>query len=100
MQTCSECVKAGGNMIVSTISRTIKAYGLAIVGAEYILKWLPKGTHDWHKFLKPSEVVHMLRAKSVNPVDMAGVVYNPFEDCWKISKTDLDVNYMIDFKKS
>ena len=98
-QTCAGCIKEGGHMFISTINRTMKSYALAIVGAEYVMKWLPKGTHDWHKFLKPSEIVNMVRGLSVTAVGMAGLVYNLFDDSWKMSKGDLDVNYLIHFKK-
>lgn len=87
-------VKPGGAMVLSTINRTLKALALAKVGAEYVLRWLPAGTHDWRKFLKPSEMAAALRPHGVRVTDLAGLVYNPFRDEWTISPRDLDMNYL------
>lgn len=92
--TCCEMLKPGGLMFVATLNRTVKSYALAIVGAEYILRWLPKGTHNWKKFLRPSEVVGLLRANSLQIEKMTGASYNPLDGTWRLSK-DLDVNYML-----
>ncbi len=91
---CCQMLKPGGIMFVATLNRTLKSYALAIVGAEYVLRWLPRGTHNWKKFLKPSEVVHLLRGNGLSILDMAGATYNPLSDSWRISR-DLDVNYML-----
>ena len=71
------------------------AVALAIAGAEYVLGWLPRGTHDWRKFLKPLEVVRGLRAANVEPQEIVGVVYSPLTRNWSLHKRDLDVNYML-----
>ena len=99
IQICSACLKKGGQLFVSTINRTLKSYAFAIVGAEYILRWLPKGTHDWNKFLKPSEIVNMLRPISILPSQMVGITYNPLEDAFKVNEKDLSINYIIHFEK-
>lgn len=87
-------VKPNGIMILATLNRTMKSYALAIVGAEYVLKWLPKGTHDWNKFLKPSEIEPHLRNNGMNLQRIQGVFYNPLLDKWSLSE-DIDVNYMM-----
>lgn len=88
-------LKPNGAMIVATINRTPKAFLLAIVGAEYVLGWLPRGTHRWSKFRRPSELVGALRPHGLEVVEMAGAVYDPLRDAWSLSPSDLDVNYMI-----
>lgn len=97
--TCGACLRQGGSLFVSTINRTVKAYLLAIIGAEYILGWLPKGTHQWHKFLQPSEICAILRENHINPRDMVGFTYNILEEAWKVKEKNLDVNYLIHFIK-
>ncbi len=91
---CCTMLKPGGIMFVATLNRTMKSYALAIVGAEYILRWLPRGTHNWKKFLKPSEVVHLVRAGGLDVKHMTGATYNPLNDSWSLSR-DFDVNYML-----
>ena len=88
-------VKPGGLLFLSTLNRTAKAWALAIAGAEYLLGWLPRGTHDWKKFLKPSEVVRGLAAGGIETQEIVGVVYSPFSRAWSLNRTDLDVNYML-----
>ncbi len=95
LKSCGRLVKPGGLLFLSTINRTAKAWALAIAGAEYILGWLPRGTHDWKKFLKPSEVVNGLRAGSIETQEIVGVVYSPLSRAWSLNKGDLDVNYML-----
>lgn len=95
LRTCGEMVKPGGLLFLSTLNRTAKAWMLAIAGAEYVLGWLPRGTHDWKKFLKPSEVARGLRAGGIETDDMVGVVYSPLSRQWSLNKGDLDVNYML-----
>ena len=92
---CARLVKPGGLLFVSTLNRTAKAWGLAIVGAEYVLGWLPRGTHDWRRFLKPAEVVAPLRAAAIDVREIVGVVYSPLGRGWSIHPRDLDVNYML-----
>ncbi len=95
LQTCGRLVKPGGLVFLSTLNRTAKAWALAVAGAEYILRWLPRGTHDWRKFLKPSEVVRGLRAGGIEAQEIVGVVYSPLSRSWSLNKGDLDVNYML-----
>ncbi len=87
-------VKPGGAMVVATLNRTPKAFALAIVGAEYVLGWLPRGTHDWRKFLRPSELAAGLRRGGLDIEEITGVAYNPLAAAWRLSD-DLDVNYML-----
>ena len=87
-------VRPGGAMVVTTLNRTLKSLALAKVGAEYILRWLPVGTHDWRKFVRPSELARGLRPHGVEIKSLAGMVYNPFNDRWRLSDRDLDVNYL------
>ena len=96
--SCSGLLKPGGIMIVATVNRTAKSYALAIVGAEYVLRWVPIGTHQWSKFLKPSEIERMLKKSGLNPDGPFGVAYNPLRDRWSLSK-DTAVNYMMVGKK-
>jgi 2-polyprenyl-6-hydroxyphenyl methylase / 3-demethylubiquinone-9 3-methyltransferase len=95
LRCCGGLVKPGGLLFLSTLNRTAKAWALAIAGAEYVLRWLPRGTHDWRKFLKPSEVVRGLRGGGIEAQEMVGVVYSPLSRAWSLSKSDLDVNYML-----
>ena len=95
LRSCGHLVKPGGLVFLSTLNRTAKAWALAIAGAEYILGWLPRGTHDWRKFLKPSEVVNGLRSGGVTAQEIVGVVYSPLSRTWSLNKSDLDVNYML-----
>ncbi len=95
LHSCGEMVKPGGLLFLSTLNRTAKAWALAIAGAEYVLGWLPRGTHDWKKFLKPSEVARGLRAGGIETDDIVGVVYSPLSRQWSLNKGDLDVNYML-----
>lgn len=94
LTTCAGLVKPGGLMIVATLNRTMKSYGLAIVGAEYILRWVPAGTHDWDKFVKPEEITDPLGAAGLNVEEPFGVSYQPFSGQWSLS-SDTSVNYMM-----
>lgn len=93
LKSCGHMVKPGGLLFLSTLNRTAKAWALAIAGAEYLLGWLPRGTHDWRRFLRPSEVATMLRRRGARFADLVGVSYSPLADSWRISR-DLEVNYM------
>ena len=95
LRSCGQMVKPGGLLFLSTLNRTAKAWMLAIAGAEYVLRWLPRGTHDWKKFLKPSEVVNGLRGGGIEAQEIVGVVYNPLSRVWSLNRRDLDVNYML-----
>jgi len=86
-------LKPGGIMILATLNRTAKSYALAILGAEYLLRWLPRGTHDWKRFLRPSELTHLIERAGGHVLALEGVVYNPLTDHWNLSR-DLGVNYM------
>jgi 2-polyprenyl-6-hydroxyphenyl methylase/3-demethylubiquinone-9 3-methyltransferase len=92
--TCASMVKPGGLMIAATLNRTLKSFALAIVGAEYILRWLPRGTHQWDKFITPEELEAAIEDGGLQVTAERGVVYNPFVDRWQLS-SDMDVNYML-----
>jgi 2-polyprenyl-6-hydroxyphenyl methylase/3-demethylubiquinone-9 3-methyltransferase len=94
LQRCAEMVKPAGLMIVATINRTLKSFALAIVGAEYLLRWLPRGTHQWEKFITPNELLAALEQHGLTVIDETGVIYNLLSDRWQMS-TDMDVNYMM-----
>jgi 2-polyprenyl-6-hydroxyphenyl methylase/3-demethylubiquinone-9 3-methyltransferase len=91
--TTAKLVRPGGALVLSTINRTIKAFALAVIGAEYVLRWLPRGTHDWRRFVRPSEMASALRAAGLDLRTLTGVVYYPITDIWGLSP-DLGVNYM------
>ncbi len=88
-------VAPGGMMVLATLNRTPKAFLMAIVGAEYLLRWLPRGTHDRRRFVRPSENARELRAAGLSVEEVTGVVYNPVNDSWRLDAKDLDVNYMM-----
>ncbi len=90
---CADLLAPDGLMFVATLNRTAKAFALAIVGAEYVLRWLPRGTHDWHKFVKPSELAAGLRPHGIAIAELAGVSYEPLSGRWRLGR-DLDVNYL------
>ncbi len=90
---CAEMLRPNGGMVLSTINRTVKSLAMAKIAAEYILRWLPVGTHDWQKFVKPSELAASLRKSDMSVTQFSGMSYNPLGDIWRLSK-DLDVNYM------
>ena len=94
LRACAALLKPGGLMIVATLNRTLKALALAKVGAEYVLRWLPVGTHDWSKFLKPEELRSFLASEPVVVDGPYGVAFNPLTGRWTES-TDTDVNYMM-----
>lgn len=94
MTACCQLVRSGGAMAVATLNRTPKSYALAIVGAEYLLRWVPTGTHDWNRFVRPSELVKCLRDGGLRATELTGVAYNPLNDSWRLGK-DSDVNYMV-----
>jgi 2-polyprenyl-6-hydroxyphenyl methylase/3-demethylubiquinone-9 3-methyltransferase len=92
--TCASMVKPGGLMFAATLNRTLKSFALAIVGAEYVLRWLPRGTHQWDKFVTPEELERAFERSGLNVTGERGVIYNPFADRWQLS-SDMDVNYML-----
>jgi 2-polyprenyl-6-hydroxyphenyl methylase / 3-demethylubiquinone-9 3-methyltransferase len=91
---CAAMLKPGGMLVASTLNRNWKSFALAIVGAEYVLRWLPRGTHQWSKFVTPDELTKHLLDSRLVVTEQSGVVYNPFADKWGLS-TDMDVNYMV-----
>jgi 2-polyprenyl-6-hydroxyphenyl methylase / 3-demethylubiquinone-9 3-methyltransferase len=98
IKRCAEMVDSGGLMITATINRTLKSFALAIVGAEYVLRWLPRGTHQWDKFVTPNELEAVLERHGLSVIDETGVIYNLLADRWQLS-SDMDVNYMLTAEK-
>jgi len=94
LTACHDLLKSGGLMLCSTINRNPKSFAMAIVGAEYIMRWLPKGTHEWSKFITPDELFKMIEIAGLRPVDRKGYVFNPISWGWSISDRDLSVNYV------
>ncbi|AGF74214.1 3-demethylubiquinone-9 3-methyltransferase [Bartonella australis AUST/NH1] len=94
LSATAKMLKPEGLMFIATLNRTWKAWGLAIIGAEYILRWLPKGTHDYKKFLKPQELSNLLLKNSLTVIDKIGITYNPLNDSWNRSE-NTDVNYIL-----
>jgi 2-polyprenyl-6-hydroxyphenyl methylase/3-demethylubiquinone-9 3-methyltransferase len=94
VRCCAGMVKPGGLMVTATLNRTLKSFALAIVGAEYLLRWLPRGTHRWDKFVTPNELDAVLERSGLRVNDVRGVVYNLLIDGWQLSD-DTDVNYMV-----
>lgn len=92
--TCTELLKPSGLLLCSTINRNPKSYLVTIIGAEHIMRWLPKGTHEWDKFITPDELFAMIEAAGLNPVDRKGFVFNPIKWSWSLSDRDLSVNYV------
>ena len=93
VSTCAELLKPGGLLFIATLNRTLKSFGLAIIGAEYVLGWLPKGTHQWEKFITPEELEIWLLASNLEIRDRTGVAYNPLTGEWRQAR-DMGVNYM------
>lgn len=94
LNACHDLLVPGGLMITSTINRTPKSYLMAIIGAEHVMRWLPKGTHEWSKFITPDELFAFLRTAGLEPVDRTGFVFNPVGWSWSQSTRDLSVNYV------
>ena len=99
IEQSSKFLKKSGIMFIATLNQTIKSYLFAILGAEYILRWLPIGTHDWQKFIKPSELIKICKQNSLNLRTLDGMSFNPILDKWNISE-DKSVNYIAKFKKN
>lgn len=95
IESCTKLVRKNGLLVLSTLNRTPKSFLLGIVAAEYLLRWLPAGTHDWTKFLKPSEIAARLDDNGFAVIDVRGMVYNPLSRKFAMSETDLGVNYFI-----
>lgn len=94
LTACQHLLKPGGLMLCSTLNRNAKSFAMAIVGAEYVMRWLPKGTHDWKKFITPDELYDLIRRAGLDPVDRKGMVFNPLGWSWSLSARDLSVNYV------
>lgn len=94
LTACQQLLRPGGLMICSTINRNPKSYAVAIFGAEVVMRWLPRGTHEWEKFITPEELFDLIEQAALNPVDRKGFVFNPLAWTWRISASDLSVNYV------
>ncbi|MBL4929085.1 bifunctional 2-polyprenyl-6-hydroxyphenol methylase/3-demethylubiquinol 3-O-methyltransferase UbiG [Fuscibacter oryzae] len=94
LTACQTLLKPGGLMICSTLNRNPKSFMMAIVGAEWVMRWLPKGTHDWAKFITPDELCDLITRAGLDPVDRKGMVFNPLAWSWSLSDRDLSCNYV------
>jgi 2-polyprenyl-6-hydroxyphenyl methylase/3-demethylubiquinone-9 3-methyltransferase len=94
LDRCAAMLKPGGMMVASTLNRNWKSFALGIVAAEYVMRWLPRGTHQWDKFVTPDELARHLERNKLGITEQSGVVYSPFADKWSLS-SDMDVNYMV-----
>lgn len=95
IRACYQLVKPGGQVFFSTINRSPKSYAFAIIGAEYVLRLVPTGTHDYHKFIKPSELTRWCRNAGLQVTDMTGMVYNPLTKIYSLKDNDVSVNYLM-----
>lgn len=93
VKSCAELLRPGGILVVSTLARTAKSFAMAIVGAEHLLRWLPRGTHDWRKFVDPRELEAAFAAAGLETADVSGFVYSPFRNSWRRDPRDLSCNY-------
>lgn len=94
LTACQTLLRSGGLMICSTLNRNAKSFAMAIVGAEWVMRWLPKGTHDWRKFITPDELASLITEAGLSVVDRKGMVFNPVAWRWSLSARDLSVNYV------
>lgn len=94
LESCAALVRDGGTTVLATLNRTPKAFMFGIVGAEYVMRWLPRGTHDWKKFVRPSELAAGLRRGGIDVSDISGLSFNPLTDEWRVSD-DVSVNYIL-----
>jgi 2-polyprenyl-6-hydroxyphenyl methylase/3-demethylubiquinone-9 3-methyltransferase len=94
LTACQFLLKDNGLMVCSTLNRNPKSFVMAIIGAEYVMRWLPKGTHDWAKFITPDELYDLIRKAGLEPVDKKGMVFNPISWSWSLSARDLSCNYV------
>lgn len=98
LKICAGLIKPGGLMLASTLNRTLKSYGLAIIGAEYIMRWLPTGTHQWQRFVTPDELQQALLGAGLTDIEQTGMSYNPLTGTWALG-SDMEVNYLASAKK-
>jgi 2-polyprenyl-6-hydroxyphenyl methylase/3-demethylubiquinone-9 3-methyltransferase len=99
LETVAALVKPGGILVMSTLNRTLKSLVIAKFGAEYVLRWLPIGTHDWNKFLRPSEIIAPLEGYGLTLTDLSGMVFSPLKNAWRIDAQDVEVNYLASFRR-
>jgi len=95
LTSCQNLLKPGGLMLTSTLNRNLKSYAVAIVGAEQVMRWLPRGTHEWGKFITPDELARLLEEAGTQVVNRTGFTFNPISWSWSLSERDLSVNYAI-----
>jgi len=100
IEACARLTRRGGTVCFSTLNRNTKSFAFAIVGAEYVLRMLPRGTHDYGRFIKPSELVAAARRAGLDPIDLCGLTYNPLTDHYALAPRDVDVNYLAAFRKA
>ena len=98
LKSCSKLLKKNGIMFVATLNKTLKSYIFAIIGAEYILRWLPIGTHEWEKFIKPEELIKLQKKNNLKLDKLDGMKFNPITDEWKLTQ-DNSINYITKFIK-
>jgi 2-polyprenyl-6-hydroxyphenyl methylase/3-demethylubiquinone-9 3-methyltransferase len=99
LSACHALLKPGGIMICSTLNRNPQSFVMAIIGAEWVMRWLPKGTHDWRKFITPDELYSLIAQAGLSPIDRKGMVFNPVSWSWSLSARDLSVNYVTTSRK-
>jgi len=99
IRACATLARSGGDVFFSTINRNLKAYALAILGAEYLLKLLPKGTHEYKKFIRPAELSRWIRDAGLELQDITGITYHPLSKAFRLNSRDVDVNYLVHAKK-
>lgn len=100
LTACQTLLKPGGIMLCSTLNRNPKSFLVAIIGAEWVMRWLPKGTHDWAKFITPDELYRLISRAGLTPLDRKGMVFNPVSWRWSLSSGDLSVNYVTTSRKA
>lgn len=93
--TCQSLLKPGGLLILSTLNRTARSFAAAIIGAEWVMRWLPRGTHDWQRFITPDELAGLVKGAGLRVADRRGMVFNPLTFGWRLSERDLSVNYLL-----
>ena len=100
VRMCRDLLRPGGLAVVSTLNRTARSFGAAIIGAEWIMRWLPRGTHEWNRFITPDELAEMAEGAGLTMVDRRGMVFNPLSWRWSLSSRDLSVNYAVTARRT